>query len=108
VFLSYDYQKGLGYDEKTKQYRYQYKLIDSDFEEVVATRDPYTQLSAIGEIIDVYEKRNLNVAANLIKAFIFLEKKYNWPIKYAIASNKKYNQKYVKYEKDMEKYLILL
>ncbi len=35
MFQSYEYQKYLGIDPATKEYRHQYKLIDSDFEEVV-------------------------------------------------------------------------
>ena len=33
MFQSVEYQKYLGYDAATKEYRYQYKIIDSDFEE---------------------------------------------------------------------------
>ena len=35
MFQSYEYQKYLGYDDATKEYRWQYKITDSDFEEVV-------------------------------------------------------------------------
>ena len=35
MFQSFEYQKYLGYDAATQEYRYQYKITDSDFEEVV-------------------------------------------------------------------------
>ena len=104
MFISYEY-KYLGYDEKTKEYRYQYKITDSDFEEVGLERSPG---GAWAGVIDTYEKRNLNVAANLMRAFVWYSKKYNWPIELVISHNKQYNPKFAKYEKDLEKYMVLI
>ena len=35
MFQSIEYQKYLGFDDAAKEHRYQLKIIDSDFEEVV-------------------------------------------------------------------------
>ncbi len=59
-------------------------------------------------VIDTYEKRNLNVAANLVKSFIWYSRKYGWSIRYIVKENKQYNPKFAKYEKDIEKYLVLI
>ncbi len=63
MFQSYEYQKYLGYDVATKEHRYQYKIIDSDFEEVEVAGAVAVAAVEIGvAVIDIYEKRNLNVA----------------------------------------------
>ena len=117
MFISYEY-KYLGYEAKTNEYRWQYKIIDSGFEEVVdATTPRATDVRIFGDpiilgvaiaVIDIYEKRNLNVAANLMKAIICHSKTYGWTIADLISWNKKWNPKFAKYEKDIEKYMVLL
>ena len=76
MFQSFEYQKYLGYDDATKEHRYQYKIIDSDFEEVVVVVGVgvVVEVAVAVAVIEVYEKRNLNVAANLIKAILYLNK----------------------------------
>jgi hypothetical protein len=117
VFISYEYQKYLGYNSKTKEYSYQYKIIDSEFEEVVVGVVVWVEVAvgvavAVGvevAIIDAYEKRNLNVAANLMKAILYHHKKYpHISVPQIIEWNKKYNPKFAKYETDLQKYLCLL
>ena len=114
MFKSYEYQKYLGYNSKTKEYSYQYKIIDSEFEEVGV--DVGVEVGVAAEVavavavavIDTYEKRNLNVAANLVRAFLYLSKKYGNSVNDIIEYNKKYNPKFAKYENDLQKYLTLL
>jgi hypothetical protein len=81
----------------------QYKIIDSEFEEIVQT-----EIGPLSAIIDVYEKRNLPMAPNLIKALICYSEKYNVNIHYIIALHKQNIPKFAKYEKELEKYLLLL
>ncbi|SRR5258708_23805076 len=104
MFLSYGYRKYIGYDSKTKLYKWEYKITDSEFEEI----DTVAGGSVAAAVIDTYEKRNLNVAANLIRAFIWQNKKYDWPISEIIKWNKQFNPKFAKYEEDINKYLILI
>ena len=105
MFQSYEYQKYLGFDPETKLNRWQFKIIDSDFEEVVVVVEVGVGVS----IIEVYEKRNLNVAANLIKFILYLHKKYpHYSIQHFIEDNRKYNPKFAQYEGDIEKYMVLL
>ena len=110
MFQSYDYRKYIGYDSKTKLYRWEYKIVDSEFEEIdgVAGGSGGTTVGAGVAVIDTYEKRNLNVAVNLVKAFTWKSKKYNWEISKIIRWNKQYNPKFAKYEEDVNKYLILI
>ena len=110
MFQSFEYQKYLGTDPETKQGRYQYKIIDSDFEEVVVVVvvgvGVWVEVAAV---IEVYEKRNLNVAANLIKTILYLHKLFPYySIQQIIEWNKQHNPKFTQYEEDLNKYLCLL
>ena len=104
MFQSYEFQKYLGYDAATKEYRHQYKIIDSDFEDVGVAVG-----FGVAAIIEVYEKRNLNVAANLMKTILYLHKQYpDYSIQEIIEYNRKYNPKFAQYEEDINRYLLLL
>ena len=112
MFLSYEYIKYLGYDTKTKQHSYQYKIIDSDFEEVAVGVGVGVGVE-VGcwvavAVIDTYEKRNLNVAANLMLAMLYISKKWGYSVQEFIDYNKQYNPKFAKYEEDIEKYMVLI
>ncbi len=104
MFQSFEYQKYLGYDAAAKEWRWQIKIIDSDFEEVAVV----VEVGVGVAVIDVYEKRNLNVAANLMLAILYISKNYGSPVQQIIEWNKQYNPKFAKYEKDIEKYMVLL
>ena len=109
MFQSFEYQKYLGYDAATKEHRYQLKIIDSDFEEVVV--GVVVEVGAwVGvAVIETYEKRKLNVAANLVLAILCFHKLYpNISIQEVIEDNRKYNPKFAQYEGDIEKYMVLL
>jgi hypothetical protein len=104
MFQSLKHQKCGNFDTVThKQLPCHYMIIDSDFEEVGSDN-----MDGLGLIIDIYEKRNLNVAANLTQAILYLEKYFARTIIDIIKENKKNNPKFSKYEKDIEKYLILI
>ena len=76
-------------------------LVDSDFEET-------SHHNHIGDaVVDVYEKRNLNVAANLVRSFLLWSKKYNHDIGTVIARNEAHH-KHPKYKEDIDKYLLLM
>ena len=103
MFQSYQYLKYLGYNEDTKDHKWQYKIIDTDFEEVGVAD------ALMVAVIDTYEKRGLNVPSNLIKAILWYHKQFpHISIQQTIEWNKKYNKKFAKYEKDIEKYMVLL
>ncbi|SRR5258708_26604112 len=110
MFISYTETK-FDYDDNTKLYKWEYKIIDSEFEEICANTSAvqvFGLLVAGEAVIDTYEKRNLNVATNLIKAFIWLNKEYGWPISNIVNWNKQYNPKFAKYEEQLNKYLTLI
>jgi hypothetical protein len=119
MFISYEYKAYLGYDNKTKLYSYQYKIIDDNFEviDIVGLGRGLGRGGGRGwglggglgrGLIETYEKRNLQVAPNLIKAILWCHKKYGYSISELLAWNKTYNPKFAKYEEELEKYLILL
>ena len=117
MFQSFEYQKYLGYDDAAKEHRWQYEITDSDFKEVVVEAGVGVGVVVgIGvwvAVIEAYEKRNLNVAANLIAAIFYLHKQHPYvSIQEIIEANRKYNPKFAPYEKEvlarLEKLLPLL
>ena len=109
MFKSLSREKYLGYDEKTKLYRHQFKIIDSDFECLTSPWHEGHGLKRAGAVINVYKERNLNVAANLALFFKWQVKEYNYyNIDYAINFCRKYMPELNEYEKDLEKYLLLM
>jgi hypothetical protein len=111
MFISFEYKEYL--DKKDDKNALGYEIIDSEFgtaSGVVNTqkKPSYTIDMAIA-VIQEYSKRNLNVAANLAVAFVWLNKKYlDWSIQGIIDHNKKYNPFFSPYEEDLQKYLVLL
>lgn len=84
-----------------------YKLIDTDFiEEGGYPLSP----TYIGweVIIDAYEKRNLNVALNLLRAMRWYCNSYNGAILAHIEMCKEKIPGFDKYEQEIEKYLVLV
>jgi len=112
MFQSYEYIKYLSYDANTKQYSYQYKIIDSDFEEVEVEVEGAVGVGVgvgVGvAVIDVYERRNLNVAANLMLAILYISKEYGYSVQEFINRKKQYNPKFAKNEKELEQYMVLI
>jgi hypothetical protein len=103
MFCSLVHQKCFPFNKATRQFVCRYQIIDSGFEEVIDD-----QFDGLGAVIEVYERRKLNVAANLVKAILYLNDNFHRPIKSTIDECKNYLPKFVLYEKDIEKYLVLL
>jgi hypothetical protein len=109
MFQSCEFVKHLGYDQKINKYRYEYKIVDDDWVGVVGVGVEVGVGVAVGvAVIQEYSKRNLPVAANLVRAFQWHSKKYGYSTEEIIAWNKQYNPKFKQYEEDIEKYLVLL
>jgi hypothetical protein len=116
MFISYEYKY---LDEKDGKKTWEYDLIDSEFG-ATAIRGTETSVDANngwtwyvvmigGGVIQEYSKRNLNVAANLAVAFVWCDRVVRWwSIEQLIDLNKKYNPLFSQYEKDLQKYLVLL
>ena len=82
---------------------YKYKIIDSDFETHIFVINNAVETAIIQE----YEKRNLNVVANLIRAVIFAITKQKETIDLIIRWNEEYPE-FQKYKQDLEKYICLI
>jgi hypothetical protein len=96
-------------DSKTATVLGEYELTDSKFGIVSGIEVESSFGVEFGvTIIKEYSKRNMNVAANLMKAFIWQHEQYDWPLHEIIDCNKKYNPHFLPYEKDLQKYLVLL
>jgi hypothetical protein len=110
MFLSYEPFGYDGFDLKAGKHRWKFKIIDSEWEAVVVIA-PGNRLDLTGliaAIIQEYSKRELPVAANLIRVFQFESTKYGSSIQQIIAWNKQSSSQYKQLEEEMERYLVLL
>ena len=110
MFLSYEYAGAVPYDPKTGEYRWRYKIVDSEWEAVgvgVAVVDGGAVWVGCA-VIQEYSKRELPVAANHIRAFQFISTKRGYSIQQIIDWNKQFNPQYKQYEQEVERYLVLL
>jgi hypothetical protein len=110
MFQSYKYKKPLINEDDT--HCWEYEITDSEFGTVSGIE---TGVDAIwpfmigAAVIGEYSKRNLNAAANLAICFVWISKKYlDWSIQEMIDYNKEYNPLFPPYEKDLQKYMVLL
>jgi hypothetical protein len=110
MFQSYNHRY-LG--EINGQHTCQCEITDSEFGTVsnVVNRMEI-EMGAAAEVVSVviqeYSKRNLNVAANLVILFVLYNEQFNWSIQKIIDHNKKCNPIFLPYEKDLQKYLLLI
>ena len=112
MLISFLYLKSLGRIEVTGLYRYQYKITDSEFGNSISEGSGgmggvYAE-GICSAVINEYEKRGLPVVINLIKCMLFTHKISDWQIEDIITYNKIYTPGFSKYEKDIEKYLLLI
>ena len=80
-----------------------YEITDDNF--IIKYNGPFTWVDITNKIIEEYEKRNLNVAANLILWFRhyscdIIQEQIFWATKHI--------ENYDKYKDEIEKYLLLI
>ena len=89
-----------------------YEVTDDDFVECVecvASRlTGYMEATDMSVIIDVYERRKLEVVPNLFRAMQQLAKATKSDMRKIVSRNKKYNPKWKPYADEIDKFLILL
>ena len=108
MFLSYEYLGLDVYDPKTNEHRWKLKIVDSEWEAVgVAVASGVAVAFAVA-VIQEYSKRELPVAANLIRAFQFISTKRGYSIQQIVAWNKIYCPQFKQFEEEVDKLLVLL
>lgn len=88
---------------------YEYKIIDTEFEDHVIF-DATGLLSGCfmpSAVIETYERRNLPIVSNLMRAFISMTKIYDYSIQELIDCNR-HSDRFAKYDNDIRKLLLLL
>lgn len=84
--------------------KFLFRVVDDDFD----ITDTIVSNSWFDAIASVYEKRNLNVPKNTFIAIKHFSRIISGGIDATIYQLKKYSTEYRKYEKDIQKYLLLL
>ena len=109
MFISYKLKNYLDNYENDKV-SWVYELTDSEFGTISGIGGEYWIWVGGGSVvIEEYSKRNLNVAKNLIFAFVWYNKLNTWwSIQDMIDFNKNRNPLFLPYEEDLQKYLLLL
>ena len=126
MFKSIRYNKSLAYDHNEPHLRvYEYTITDTDFIEVAENPilnafSGYKRLNLsycrrVSAIINTYSRRSLNVPLNIVLYMQFTTKMYSSPV-YAswcstqnqIEHYRKYVPNFSQYEKDINKYLLLM
>jgi hypothetical protein len=113
MFQSFMFGEYGAYNYRDGKYIWGYKLTDSEFG-IVSGKITFgngNRLAIVAAlaIIQEYGKRNLNVAANLATAFVWMDKQFpHYSVQDVINVNKKYNPLFKQYEEDLQKYLVLL
>jgi len=79
-----------------------WRLIDDDFTETVRS-DGISQA-----VIETYEKHNLPVAVNLIKAILWWRTQSHYSVEIIINAMKNECPKYINYADEIDKYLTIL
>lgn len=97
MFKSYEYLRYLGQDKIARFHKFEFKIIDSDFEESV---------SGAGGCVLIYEKRNLKVISNLVLEIKWCSQKFNLSLPEMIEWEKLFYGNIDKYEDELKKYLM--
>jgi len=109
MFRSFNY-KYFGYNGE-KLHRYQVIIVDDDFIETatVFAVAPGSIATEAAALIDIYSRRNLNVASNLALLMQYTEHVCPWiDIKWQIECYQKEIPEYQKYHDQIMDYLIFL
>jgi hypothetical protein len=109
MFVSFKCNEYLG--RKNGKSSWKYELTDSEFGTVSDIMDNHWFWTGVWiAVIQEYSKRKLNVAANLALAFHWWQKQHpDCSIQRLIDDNKSYPLSPLsQYEKDLQKYLVLL
>jgi len=82
MLIDIQFKRYLGYNKKTKLYSYEFELTDGEFGSVVGVGAAREAAAGAGaaEVIAEYSKRNLNVAANLVKLLLLYKRRNGWEI----------------------------
>lgn len=113
MFKSYAYVGFLGFSTRTNLCSYEYELVDTTFTAKGVATDSSIGPAEAGtitkDVIKTYSKRNLNVPLNLALCMIYMEKQcYWWSIERQIEYNRQYVPNFAQYEKDIQRYLLLV
>lgn len=87
--------------------KYEYRIVDSDFEERVIGR-AIAEDWILPQLIDVYERRNIPVMPELMRAIVYFGK--HWPyygMKQLIEKNSMH-PKFEQYKNRLDKVMVLI
>jgi hypothetical protein len=105
MFQSCDY-KYLDYDQEKGQYRCEITIVDDDFTETTsAAAVAASAVVATTAAIEIYSRRNLNVAQNLWLLYQYQCERYPYWGKYILSDWQNYVPAYSQYHDDLQMYL---
>jgi len=88
--------------------QYEITIVDDDFTEIVVASNTFIN-TIVSILIDVYSRRNLNVAGNLVLLMQCIEHRWSWRnIKQQIKGYQKYVPEYSNYHDQVMDYLVFM
>ena len=114
MFRHYSYDQT--YNDSVGLYTWKFEIVDSEFREWSDSREwpsdnitVYPHVGAlVDSVIDIYERRKLNVAANIVMALRYICKTKRISMAQLIEWSKDRSPKFESYMGDIEKYLVLI
>jgi hypothetical protein len=98
-----------GFNEKTMQFVFLHTIYDTEFEETISSNTMLTHMERILSVINVYEKRKLDVALNIVLYWLYLNRNFGFRMSVCVDWLKDYHTIiYAKYRDDIERYLGML
>lgn len=106
MFQSFRFIEWYGASYSPYREKYRCQIIDLDFEDVIIVSVPFRTIAISTSVIEVYFKRNLPIAPNLIRAMLWYRDKYNISLDDQYISNKNHSPYWKSVEQDIKKYLL--
>lgn len=108
MFQSYQYIKYLGYDETTNKHSHQYKIIDSDWEEVEVEVEVVVGVGVA--VVKAYHKHGYcdkQIAKQLFLCFRYIAERDNYSLDQMVSWSKQYSPEiWIKYGQDIKMFLL--
>jgi hypothetical protein len=87
---------------------YTVEITDSTFVQEIVVRKTPGGINIMSPLITIYENKELNVAANITKAYVYLCKRFHQDPKVFLGNMILVNKDVAKYKDDIQKYLALM
>lgn len=89
---------------------YSYKIIDDGFDEKIKLNwiEGIIGAQPVLAVIEMYGRKGLPIAPNIPRVIMIESEMYRISIKEIVVRNRRYNPRWSEFEKEFEKYMVLM